>query len=128
MKSFVTLVVSLMVLCSCEQTTEQSNEVVQLAQDDLATLIAQEDVVLIDVRTPGEISEGYIDGTTLFINFSDEDFEPNLIAMDKSKTYVMYCRSGGRSGKASKFMVDNGFKTVYNLEGGISNYTGKVVK
>jgi len=128
MNSFVKLVVSLMVLCSCEQTTEQSNEVVQLAQDDLATLIAQEDVVLIDVRTPGEISEGYIDGTTLFINFSDEDFEPNLIAMDKSKTYVMYCRSGGRSGKASKFMVDNGFKTVYNLEGGISNYTGKVVK
>jgi rhodanese-related sulfurtransferase len=39
--------------------------------------------------------------------------------MDKNIPVFVYCRSGGRSGKAAKKMKEKGFKSVYNLEGGI---------
>lgn len=75
------------------------------------------DQVIIDVRTPDEINKGYIQGT-MNINFYLADFEDKIKALDKDKEYYVYCRSGGRSAKASKLMNKLGFNKVYNLEGG----------
>jgi rhodanese-related sulfurtransferase len=116
-----------------ETTTEtavvqQKPAVQNLTQGDLAGKIMEENVVLIDVRTPGEIAQGYIKGAQKFIDINGASFESEIQALDKSKTYVMYCRSGGRSGRAADYMVNNGFTNVYNLLGGISNYSGEVVK
>lgn len=112
-----------------ETTVEAQKPAVQaLNQSDLSTKLQEENVVLIDVRTPGEVSSGYIKGANKFIDINGASFEADIKALDKSKTYVMYCRSGGRSGRAAEFMVNNGFTNVYNLLGGISNYTGEVVK
>jgi rhodanese-related sulfurtransferase len=80
------------------------------------------------VRTPGEVSEGYIDGATLFIDYNGSNFESKISKLDKSKSYVIYCRSGGRSARASELMASKGFKKLYNLEGGISNWTGTIKK
>lgn len=107
---------------------EQKPTVQTLKQADLAAKMAEENVVVIDVRTPGEVSEGYITGANLFIDFYGENFQSEILKLDKSKTYVMYCRSGGRSGQASLFMVNNGFNNVYNLAGGIGGYTGTLAK
>lgn len=112
-----------------ETTVEAQKPAVQaLNQSDLSTKLQEENVVLIDVRTPGEVSSGYIKGANKFIDINGASFEDDIKALDKSKTYIMYCRSGGRSGRAAEFMVNNGFTNVYNLLGGISNYTGEVVK
>jgi phage shock protein E len=112
-----------------EAAVEAQKPAVQaLNQSDLATKLQEENVVLIDVRTPGEVSSGYIKGANKFIDINGASFESDIKALDKSKTYVMYCRSGGRSGRAAEFMVSNGFTTVYNLLGGISSYSGEVVK
>jgi rhodanese-related sulfurtransferase len=75
------------------------------------------DQVIIDVRTPDEINKGYIKGT-ININYYLADFEDKIKALDKDKEYYVYCRSGGRSTKASKLMNKLGFNKVYNLEGG----------
>ena len=107
---------------------EQKPVVQDLKQSDLSSKMAEENVVVIDVRTPGEVSEGYITGANLFIDFYGENFQSEILKLDKTKTYVMYCRSGGRSGQASTFMVNNGFATVYNLQGGIGSYTGTIAK
>ncbi len=116
------------------EALEQAPEVAQtptvkiLGQSDLASKLTEENVLLIDVRTPGEVSDGYIKGAHKFININDADFLPSIDELDKEKTYVMYCRSGGRSGKAANIMVQKGFKDVYNLEGGILNFKGEIAK
>lgn len=78
---------------------------------------ASENAVLVDVRTPNEIADGKIEGALEF-DFYADDFKSKIVELDKDKEYFMYCRSGNRSGQASKFMVKNGFTKVYNLKGG----------
>lgn len=73
---------------------------------------------LLDVRTPDEWNEGIIEGATMS-NFYDEGFETSLSTLDKEKPVAVYCKSGGRSGKAMSIMNKLGFKEVYNLDGGI---------
>jgi rhodanese-related sulfurtransferase len=92
-------------------------------QQDFKAMQSKPDLVVLDVRTPGEVSEGIINGATMFLDYNSSDFEQQLDALDKSKTYLVYCRSGNRSGKACHTMLDKGFKQVYNLEGGISAWS-----
>lgn len=107
---------------------DQTPSVKTLEQKDLAEKIADETVVVIDVRTPGEVADGYIKGADKFINVNDANFETEILKLDKNASYVMYCRSGARSGRAASFMIANGFEDVYNLAGGIMSYTGEKAK
>lgn len=70
---------------------------------------------LLDVRTPGEWSQGKLESSAL-INFNDAKFEQNLSKLDKSKLVFVYCAVGGRSAKAAQILNNNGFK-VFNLTG-----------
>lgn len=81
-----------------------------------------EDAVLIDVRTAEEIAQGKIEGA-IELDFYKDNFQSKILELDKDKSYFMYCRSGNRSGKASKFMIENGFTKVYNLDGGYSAWS-----
>lgn len=77
---------------------------------------------VVDVRTPEEFTEGHIKGA-LNINFKDETFLELITKLDKSKPVFVYCRSGKRSGAAAQEMSKAGFKQVYDLKGGIINWT-----
>jgi rhodanese-related sulfurtransferase len=63
---------------------------------------------VIDVRTPEEISSGYLEGALKF-DFQGPNFASEIATLDKSKDYVIYCRSGNRAGGAINFMKQNGF-------------------
>ena len=76
---------------------------------------------LIDVRTPEEYSDGFIDGA-ININFNNGDFENAIDTLDTSLAVFVYCQGGGRSGKARDMLVENGFLEVYNLKSGYSNW------
>lgn len=89
-------------------------------------MMGNPEIVWIDVRTAGEIQEGFIKGTEVFADYNNGAFEQLIATLDKSKTYVVYCRSGGRSASASDLMIKNGFKQVYNLSGGISSWDGEI--
>lgn len=73
--------------------------------------------VVIDVRTPGEYDAGHLAETDYLIDFLSDDFDKEIDKLDKNKTYYLYCRSGNRSGKAMKKMLDAGFQEVYNVGG-----------
>ncbi|MBR5374992.1 MAG: rhodanese-like domain-containing protein [Paludibacteraceae bacterium] len=74
---------------------------------------------VVDVRTPQEFAAGHIKGAQN-VDFRSPDFEKNIAkAVKKRKTVLVYCRSGKRSLNAMNLMVKNGFKDVYNMEGGI---------
>ena len=76
---------------------------------------------IIDVRTPQEFSEGHIDGA-ININYFDNNFLDQIAKYEKNEPLFIYCKSGNRSGKASKKIIGLGYKQVYDLEGGILNW------
>jgi len=105
-------------------TKEKNNELDQAAislisPEDLNQ--ANKDIQLIDVRKPDEFASGHIENA-VNMNFYDEDFEAQIKNLDKDKDVYIYCRSGGRSGKAAKQLEELGFTKVYDLEGGILNW------
>ena len=77
--------------------------------------------VILDVRTPKEFFGGRISGAKN-IDFYAPTFKDELIKLDKSKTYLVYCRSGVRSKAAVTLMISLGFKHLYDLEGGFLNW------
>lgn len=85
------------------------------------------EVVLIDFRTPDEYKTGRI-MNAINIDFLDASFRDKISELDQSKVYYIYCHSGQRSGKAGKEMKSLGFRSVYNLAGGISNWSKPIEK
>lgn len=73
---------------------------------------------LIDVRTAEEFNKGHLENA-VNINWNGNDFGKNVMVYDKNKPVFIYCLSGGRSSSAASFLRKNGFKEVYELEGGI---------
>lgn len=74
--------------------------------------------VILDVRTPDEFNSGHIKDA-LNIDVNSTNFEQEVGKLDKSKTYLVYCRSGVRSKNASDIMLGLGFRYIYNMTGGI---------
>lgn len=79
------------------------------------------DAVLLDVRTPAEYNQEAFEGA-INIDIMGADFAQKIAQLDKSKTYLVYCRSGNRSGSACQMMSAAGFENVYNLSGGLMNW------
>lgn len=86
----------------------------EFAQKIKATPGAQ----IVDVRTPGEFSTGYIAGA-INVDWNSGTFDTEISRVDKTKPTFVYCRSGKRSADAAEEMREMGFKEVYELSGGI---------
>ena len=81
--------------------------------------------VIIDVRTPYEIEQGYIPGA-LHINIQDAgSFMQRIADLDKDSDYFVYCRAGSRSAQACMIMESQGFRSTYNLAGGFDRWQGE---
>ena len=90
----------------------------QITQDDNA--------LILDVRTDMEVEEGMIPNAEQ-INIQDAaGFMEKAKALDASKNYYVYCRSGARSGQACSIMNQLGFENAYNLLGGFNEWDGDV--
>ncbi|MGI9585384.1 MAG: rhodanese-like domain-containing protein [Acidimicrobiia bacterium] len=76
------------------------------------------DVIVLDIRTPEEFSQGIIEGA-VNIDFYEPDFNEQLDALDKDASYVVYCRSGNRSGQSLASFEELGFTEVSEVDGGI---------
>ncbi len=124
----VSLIVGITLIAGCvrdETTTpETSTQIIEdITPQEASTLIQDNqdnpDFVIIDVRTPEEFAEEHIENA-ININFYSETFRDELNNLDKDKTYLLHCRSGGRSGKALNIMAELNFREVYNISGGIT--------
>ncbi len=76
---------------------------------------------IIDVRTPDEYSEGHIENS-VNINYNNPDFKAKISELNRNDTYLIYCRSGRRSGEALETFKELGFKKVYNLSKGFDSW------
>ena len=123
----VALVIGIILTGGCAEiaTPEQkaSTRIIEnITPQEAFTLIQNNknnpDFVIIDVRTPEEFAEGHIENV-VNIDFYAETFTGELDNLDKDKTYLVYCRSGRRSGNALNIMEELSFGEVYNMSGGI---------
>ena len=79
------------------------------------------DFVIIDVRTPEEFASEHIENA-INLDYRSETFRDELNKLDKGKTYLIYCRSGVRSGNALDVMEELNFREVYNMLDGINGW------
>ncbi|EDL65040.1 hypothetical protein BSG1_15004 [Bacillus sp. SG-1] len=93
-----------------------------ITTDELKKKLEQgETLDLVDVREDEEVEEGMIPQAR---HIKMGDIPESLDKFDKDKEYILICRSGGRSGKVSQFLHDQGYKVV-NMEGGMLEWEGE---
>ena len=120
----------------CNAQTAKTNEAVYeldnvkvvnkngLALNDFISLWKSDpNIILVDVRTPQEIKETGIIKNAINIDYKAKGYSKKILSLDKSKKYMIYCKTGGRSGKTVKYLLDNGFKDVnYLKDAGYSEF------
>ena len=135
---FLFSVLLLLVSCKGESVKEGQNE----SQDGVAEQVEEpkpkvryidvnfakglirsnQELKLIDVRTPEEFEEGHIDGSVVF-DVKADNFAERIDSLDKNETYLIYCRSGSRSQRAIDKMTELGFMDLYMLNGGYLDWS-----
>lgn len=117
MKKVIVILASALLLAGCST----SSTAMDLSVSEFSTKVTEPGIITLDVRTPGEFSEGHIEGA-LLVDFQSGNFENEIASLDKNQTYAVYCRSGNRSGQAVKVMSEAGFTKLYNLDGGVIDW------
>lgn len=114
MKKILTcLLATLGLTTACGQQNFDNTDV-----NGFAELIADTNVVVLDVRTASEFAEGHLE-RAVNIDYYQSDFIEKVISvLPREKTIAVYCRSGRRSANAAEKLADKGYKLV-NLKGGI---------
>lgn len=79
-----------------------------------ADVPVSDSAIVIDVRTPEEYAEGHLEGARL-LDLTSGEFAAALPELSPDAEYLVYCRSGNRSGKAVAMMKDAGFADATNL-------------
>lgn len=124
-KSLYLPVFILLMFISCTPATE--NKKVAAAADDLAAeqfsgqIKSDPAGVVLDVRSPEEFQSGHI-SNAVNMDYNAPDFTQNTEGLDKTKTYYVYCKVGGRSSKAADILRSKGFHAV-TLNGGLDAWS-----
>lgn len=109
-------------------TTAAVSEAVTLVSAQEATeLIAShtgdDTFAVVDVRSPEEFASGHLEGA-VNLNVEDPAFADLIGELDPAGTYLVYCHSGNRSAVATAQLRDAGFEHVFELDGGITSWSG----
>ncbi len=112
------LTVFLLVSCSIGQGSSKTD----LSPVEFSKQLNEtENPTILDVRTPGEFSEGHIQNA-LNIDWNGSSFDAQVSKLDKKTTLFVYCLSGGRSTSAASHLRSLGFTNVMELDGGIMGW------
>ena len=88
---------------------------------------SKDETIILDVRTLEEYNQGHIPNARLIDIQNPPNFLQELELLNRSKTYLVYCRSGARSSQACMLMKNKGVENCFNLLGGINQWHGKIV-
>ena len=92
---------------------------------EAGTLIASDSALMVlDVRTPEEFAAGHIDGA-VNLNIMSEHFTEELAKLNPAKTYVLHCKSGGRSAKALEVLKAEKFESILHMTDGFDGWTAE---
>ena len=96
----------------------------ELSAEEAWTLLRKDPPLLLDVRTQGEFSRGYIKDAVL-IPLQELQARSGELEQYKNQPILIYCATGNRSTTAAKILLDQGFKDVMNLRMGIVGWASK---
>jgi len=126
--TLASLTVAVVVLAACggtdtdEATTDadaaaNAPGVVAVDAEEAVSLLSdRDDLVVVDVRTPEEFAGGHVAGAEL-LDIYDPAFQDGVDGLDRDGAYLVYCRTGNRSGQAVALMEELGFTEVYDAGG-----------
>lgn len=117
----------LFIVGSCQNQSSSNKQ--QLGQYELlsvkdftAKIQKEENLQLLDVRTPREWQGGVLEGA-IQLNMYDQDFYKKVGEMvDKTRPVYVYCQGGVRSKEVSGQLIKMGFSNVYELKGGYASW------
>ena len=111
----VVLLLSTFMILEAQTKIEVSSKVV-------STMLQKDSkLMVLDVRTAEEFSEGHIKGA-LNIDIRKDDAFSKIDKLDHKVKYIVYCRTNHRSGMAVDHMMKSGFKTVYQMMDGFPGW------
>lgn len=116
------LLILLSILTACGNTNETFKNV---PTEEAKQLIEDKKVVVLDVRTPEEFEGGHIPNALLI---PLQELEGRLTELKKDESYLVVCRSGNRSAQASEILINNGFSSIYNMTGGMNDWSYEIEK
>ncbi len=111
------LLLAMMVSASVYAQTSQVLNATEFEKKMTAT----KEKTILDVRTPGEYSEGHL-ADAKNIDYYKDDFKQQVSKLDKNKPVFVYCKAGGRSGSATEILTELGFTKIFDLQGGITSW------
>jgi len=128
--SFLVLLIAVMIFAS--RSGDSPAGIQNVTVEEAKKMVGKEDVFVLDVRTPSEFNSSHIEGATLIpvknsggSNLSpDQLLEARINEIPEDKKILVYCRSGSRSASASQILVKAGYSQVYDMQGGITAWTG----
>lgn len=137
LKSLFLTSLLLLAFSSCKEAIDKSTNTIKKTQvTDVKETVFAKDVnvanfknlvdskagLLVDVRTPQEYASGHIAGAINIDWKNQAEFTSKIKEIAKDKTVLIYCHSGHRSGLAKKFLKEQGYSKIYNLETGIKGW------
>jgi phage shock protein E len=108
-------------LTSSSQTTQTNVSPIKVVSPEVFNKTYQQTTtkkIMLDVRTPAEHAKVHIKNSILLDIFRD-DFNDLIKQLDRNQAVFVYCAVGGRSAEAAEILEKAGFKTIYDLDGGI---------
>ncbi len=116
----VRLIPLLLLLAACSAFDSSAPVISQ--QELLQRIEAKADMLVLDVRTPGEFSEGHIPGA---FHIDHREIEARIKEIDsfRNKPVVVYCYSGIRAGMVESRLIEQGFTQVQHLKGDWSEWS-----
>ena len=129
MKKLCWILLPIMLLAACGQTTENDQEAVYVnitAEEAKEIMDTQTNYIILDVRTQEEYDAGHIPGAVLIPNTEIEARAEKELP-DKDQLILVYCRSGNRSKQAAEILVKLGYTNIKEF-GGINDWPYEVEK
>ncbi len=134
------LIIVLVINSSCEQKDGQNTAAKSIehrfeetkienikAMEAAQILKENPDMMILDIRTPEEFNSGHIPAS-INIDYKAENFESELKKLDRSKPYLMHCRSGRRSSSALEIFRKLEFDHIIHIDDGILGWKEELLK
>lgn len=135
MRNALPAVVALVIGCLCllapadaAAEKEARAKVKKISIEEFEEMKEEENTVILDVRSAEEFEAGHVPGA-VNVPINADDFDQQLEALDKNRTYLVHCAKGIRSGRATGKMRGS-FKSLYDFPGGFEAWkaAGKPVE
>ncbi len=120
----VFILFTVMTVFSYSCNNRMSNEIEIVTAEEIQELSEIDEVQLVDVRTPEERRQGFLDNSQN-IDYNSPTFALEIEKLDKSRPVIVYCKSGETSAKCAKKMKEAGFVKIYDLDGGTAKWKFK---